>query len=85
LTKIAPHGEKLGIHPLKKIRADKHLTWEQVAAIIRGANPPGTKTPNRQTLQNIAQGRPAGPGTADVIHNAFPQIKREELIYFGKR
>ena len=67
-------------HPLRRLKEERKLKWREIAALIREAN--GTKTPSRQTVVNVATGRNCGPRMADKIHRAFPQIDREELIYF---
>ena len=68
------------VHPLRRLKEERKLKWREIAALIREAN--GTTTPSRQTVVSLAQGRICGPRLADKIHRAFPQIDREELIYF---
>ena len=67
-------------HPLRRLKEERKLKWREIAALIREAN--GTVTPDTTTVQSIAHGRPVSPKMADKIHRAFPQIDREELIYY---
>jgi hypothetical protein len=71
------------VHPIVSYRREKGLTWENLAALVRGAN--NSKEPTAQTLQNIARsgGRPVGPDMAHMLFIALG-IPRELLIYWNR-
>ena len=70
------------LHPLKKLKKARGLTYREIAAHVRESS--GEDTPTDHTIIAIATGQfNASPRMADKIHNAFPEVSREDLIYFS--
>lgn len=67
-------------HPLAKISKASGWAWGQIAEYIRDIN--HSDQPSRNQLSQIVCGRQISPKMAQMIHNAFPVISRENLIYY---
>jgi hypothetical protein len=70
------------MHPLEPIKKKMGWTWADVASRIREKN--RSKTPSREQVAQIVCGRPISPKMANMIHQAFPRISRERLLYYKR-
>jgi len=71
------------MHPIKEFCKLRGITYQQFADYVRTIN--GTKGPSLTLIAGYCCGiKKIGPKMADRIHNAYPQLNREELIYYRK-
>lgn len=78
---VGRKGVILKAHPIKTLSKAKKLTYRDISDAVRAAN--AGEGPSAQLIAQYVGGfkRPS-PRYADMIHIAYPEIGREDLLYF---
>lgn len=73
------------LHPLKRLKRDRNLTYREIAEAVRKVNK--SNTPRDHTIIALAAGQfSPSRRMASKIHKAFPdEISLVELIYFPRK